>query len=259
MSGGALTAVEFQGDTLFVVDQGERQFVPLKPVASALGLSWAGQQQRVRRDPVLSQGVCVMHIPSAGGAQKALCLCLRLLPHFLSTIDTNRVAPELRPKLIAYQTECAHTLARRFIDKEAPRGLTDGEVSRIADLVVQRLERRRRADPNDRFEAFDRRNRQIGRGLDLRERSKGGGLAELVAQLPVWDSGRRPSWWGDLQVRTFLTDTYRQTTLDQAVREATLLFGTARAPSRSAISRYWQRLDVVVVAHCSVPAPRRLQ
>ena len=35
-------------------------------------------------------------------------------------------------------------------------------------------------------------------------------LALRVTHLPIWPSGRRPPWWRDIEVRTFLTTAHRQ-------------------------------------------------
>jgi hypothetical protein len=71
-------------------------------------------------------------------------------------------------------------------------------------------------------------------------------LARL-AHLPIWPSGRRPSWWDDMEVRGFLTRSHRQMSTLKAARIGTRKFGD-RCPKKSAIHNYWQRLDKVMAA-----------
>ena len=58
-----------------------------------------------------------------------------------------------------------------------------------------------------------------------------------------WESGRRPAFWSDVEVRNFLIDSHRQMTLGEAVSQVRQRFGSDRTPSRSAVGRLWQILD----------------
>lgn len=66
-------------------------------------------------------------------------------------------------------------------------------------------------------------------------------LADL-AIADIWVNGRRPIWWGDIEVRRFLTETHRQMSIVCAARFGQDRFGS-RCPKKSAIHEYWQRLD----------------
>ncbi|MEJ2750419.1 MAG: phage antirepressor N-terminal domain-containing protein, partial [Anaerolineae bacterium] len=51
-------------------DQQYRVYVPVRPICDYLGISWAGQRERIERDAVLHQevrGVRVTRTPGAGG------------------------------------------------------------------------------------------------------------------------------------------------------------------------------------------------
>lgn len=74
------------------------------------------------------------------------------------------------------------------------------------------------------------------------------GIPDLVLQvthLPIWKNGRRPAWWHEIDVRTFLTTAHRQMSLLEAERIGGQRFGP-RCPRKSAIHIYWQRLDGVL-------------
>ncbi|MGV2104399.1 phage antirepressor N-terminal domain-containing protein [Rhizobium sp. 21-4511-3d] len=83
------------GDDLYGFENDDGTFVALKPIVESMGMDWNGQYQRVKRDPILSEGMCVMHIPfGRGGNQDAVCLKLDLVNGWLFTIDTS---PSLSP------------------------------------------------------------------------------------------------------------------------------------------------------------------
>lgn len=67
--------------------------------------------------------------------------------------------------------------------------------------------------------------------------------AHAVSSMPIWSNGRRPDFWGDLEVRLILTAAHRQTTLAEVLLMIEALLGADRRPSRSAAHRYWQVLD----------------
>lgn len=113
-----LVTVPFHGDTLFAVRDGAEIRVALKPITDRLGLDWSSQHKRIGRDPILSQGMVIMTIPSPGGAQDTATLPLGLLAGWLFGIDASRVKPEARDLVLTYQRECHATLFRRFF---APR------------------------------------------------------------------------------------------------------------------------------------------
>lgn len=70
-----------------------------------------------------------------------------------------------------------------------------------------------------------------------------GGLAMDVATMPVWGNGRRPNFWGDLEVRAFVTACHRQMPIKACRERCAALFGADRTPSQSALHRYWMVLD----------------
>lgn len=87
---------------------GRALYVPIRPLCDGLGLSWAGQQQRIHRDPVLSRHariVRVTHTNPAGGNPNMLCLPLDRVNGWLFGISATRVKEEVRDAVVAYQEE----------------------------------------------------------------------------------------------------------------------------------------------------------
>lgn len=119
---GNLVTVNFRQDTLFAVERDDGVFVAVKPMCDSLGLNWSGQLQRLREDPVLSEGMRVIHIPSPGGAQETTCLKLELVNGWLFKVDSRRVKDdETRRKLLTYQRECYAVLFDAFYGKRQPK------------------------------------------------------------------------------------------------------------------------------------------
>lgn len=113
--------VPFYEDRL-VVQLGEdgEIYVALRPIVEALGLDWAGQYQRIKRDPVLSEetktisvGVTPtqIHRKRGEGSKRYVCLPKQYLSGFLFGINANRVRKELREPVIKWQRE-----AHLFLD-----------------------------------------------------------------------------------------------------------------------------------------------
>jgi hypothetical protein len=107
-----LTAVLIKGDS------GQQVYVPIRPICTMLGIDWAGQRQRINRDPVLAKAVRFVVItptnPEKGGNPNMFCLPLDYLNGWLFGINANRVKEELRPRIIRYQEECYRVLAEAF-------------------------------------------------------------------------------------------------------------------------------------------------
>lgn len=74
-----LIPIEFHGDTIFAVEQPDGIYIVAKPIAERFGVVWARQLQRLKDDPVLSEDIHTMYIPSPGGMQETTCLRLDLL------------------------------------------------------------------------------------------------------------------------------------------------------------------------------------
>lgn len=70
-----------------------------------------------------------------------------------------------------------------------------------------------------------------------------GTAADQLLDRVSWRSGHRPKWWPDVAVRTFVTGLHREMTLDAALEACRVRFGSERAPKRSSLARFWQRLD----------------
>lgn len=135
--------VAFQGTTLFVVEHQSQPYVPMKPVVEGMGLAWQAQHAKLKANR--RWGITEIVTPSSGGAQGMLCLPLRKLPGWLSTIHPNKVRPELRDKIIAYQNECDDILWAAWQQKAGPAApalshlINVDQQGELATLIAERF------------------------------------------------------------------------------------------------------------------------
>ncbi|MFS8181376.1 phage antirepressor N-terminal domain-containing protein [Pseudovibrio denitrificans] len=117
MMNGQITQVEFRGDILWGFEEGKSVFIALKPIVEAIGIDWSSQLKRIKRDPILSEGMVIMTTPfGRGGTQDAACLRLDLVNGWLFTIDSSRIKDEMvRARVLDYQRECYGVLSQHFM------------------------------------------------------------------------------------------------------------------------------------------------
>lgn len=113
---GQIITVNFRGDQLYGFENDDGTYMAIKPMVESMGLSWEGQRQRLNRDPILSEGTCVMQAPLSGAkGQEVTCLKLELVNGWLFTIDTGRIKDDaVRERVVLYQRECYGVLHKHF-------------------------------------------------------------------------------------------------------------------------------------------------
>ena len=103
-----LTAVTLKSDDILV---------PVRPLCDKLGLSWAGQRERIRRSDILDSAILGWRLtrpPGRGrGTQEMLCLPLDLVPGWLFGVQTGRVKEKIR--LLGETQRLRTTLTRSLI------------------------------------------------------------------------------------------------------------------------------------------------
>lgn len=125
MSNYNIQTVEFHGQNIPTIFHNEKHYVGMKAICENIGLQWEAQYKRIKRHPVLSQGISMMDIPSKGGIQRMLCLPLEMLNGWLFGVEANRVKAEIKDTLIQYQRECFDVLFKHFHKPVEPPKLSD--------------------------------------------------------------------------------------------------------------------------------------
>lgn len=139
--------VQFNNQEIPVFFHNDKPYVAMKPICENIGLDWNGQFQRIKRNHILSQGMCMIHTPTKGGNQEMVTLPIGYLNGWLFGIDVNKVKPEIKPTLIKYQLECFDVLYNHFMPKVAevhPNTITTEQQQAIKDAVLRKAERDKR-------------------------------------------------------------------------------------------------------------------
>ncbi len=104
-----LVPVDFHGTTLYLIEHDGQPYVPMKPVVEGMGMAWQGQHEKIT-SRFGSTITMILTVAEDGKQREMICLPLRKLPGWLYSIYPNKVAPNLRPRIIAYQNECDDVL-----------------------------------------------------------------------------------------------------------------------------------------------------
>jgi hypothetical protein len=109
-----LAAVPVPGaDDLMALQSGGSEWVALKPMCDSLGIDTWTQQRKLNSKSWATTSV--MTVVAADGKPREMAMVdSRTIPMWLATIDENKVNPESRPKLVAYQCEAAAALDAYF-------------------------------------------------------------------------------------------------------------------------------------------------
>lgn len=107
--------VSFNNQNITAFLHNDTPVVALKPIVENMGIDWASQFSRIKRHPVLNSTIVMMTMVAEDGKNREMqCLPLDMLNGWLFGIDANRVKPEIKDKVIAYQRECFKVLADHF-------------------------------------------------------------------------------------------------------------------------------------------------
>ncbi|HCG0890475.1 TPA: phage antirepressor N-terminal domain-containing protein [Pseudomonas aeruginosa] len=103
--------IPFRQKELLLVGNAGEPFVPMKPVVEGMGLAWQSQHRKLQSGR-FATCITEMVIQLPGDTQRrpVSCLPLRKLTGWLMSIHPNKVRPELREGIIAYQNECDDVL-----------------------------------------------------------------------------------------------------------------------------------------------------
>ncbi|SMO61074.1 P22_AR N-terminal domain-containing protein [Balnearium lithotrophicum] len=142
---GEPTQIEFHGDYLTAVFDGETVWVAVRPLIENLGLDWSKQYRKIIADPVLSQVVAQKATTSQGKDGKTyqvkmLCLPLEYINGLLFKINPSKIPnPQVREKVILYQKECYKALYNYFIADKVERAYSFEEFVKWAELEIKTI------------------------------------------------------------------------------------------------------------------------
>ncbi len=95
--------VPFHGDNLYLVNYEGKPFVAMRPFVEGMGLDWASQYTKLKQRFKTCVVNITMQLPSDNQSRNVVCLALHKLTGWLHTININKVKPEIKDKVAAYQ------------------------------------------------------------------------------------------------------------------------------------------------------------
>lgn len=128
---------------------GDQWYVVMRRVCREFGLDWEGQRQRIMRDPILSEGACMIQAPSGGGEQATLGLRGDLFWGWLFKLELSRLNADVKRVLTpiqraGYQALHDHFTARPAVAAPALDGPTLESLSAQLTSLQHELARLKR-------------------------------------------------------------------------------------------------------------------
>lgn len=104
--------VPFKGATLYLAEDHQEPYVPMRPVVEGMGLDWKSQYAKITTEGGRWKSTVVMitTVAEDGRNREMICMPLKKLPGWLMSIDPNKVKSEIRHTVIDYQNECDDVL-----------------------------------------------------------------------------------------------------------------------------------------------------
>lgn len=117
-----LSTIQFHNQSLVTFEQDGIYYVAMRPICENIGLDWAAQYSRIKRDEVLNSTVVIITMVAEDCKNREMfCLPIDYLNGWLFGIDVKRVKPEIRDTLIMYKKECYKALADYWMKGKAER------------------------------------------------------------------------------------------------------------------------------------------
>jgi len=135
----------FDGDRLTaIILEGEGIAIPVRTICEVLGLDVDAQSERLRRHEVLARGLRIVNALVTGRVRSVVAILHRYIPFWLATISPEQVAPEVRTKLVRYQTEVADVLAIIYAGDVQPLpASSNADTAALQQLLITALQEAR--------------------------------------------------------------------------------------------------------------------
>ncbi|WP_180095512.1 MULTISPECIES: phage antirepressor N-terminal domain-containing protein [unclassified Acinetobacter] len=138
--------VPFHNTELYLVEHNGQPYVPMRPVVEGMGLTWASQTVKFNSNKA-RWGVSIIETPTLSGIQEMLCIPLRKLFGWFTSISPNKVKPELRETVITYQNECDDVLWGYWTKGQAinqRKAISPEQQALLHEIVARRSQGERR-------------------------------------------------------------------------------------------------------------------
>ncbi|WP_295390528.1 phage antirepressor N-terminal domain-containing protein [uncultured Thiodictyon sp.] len=112
--------VPFRGATLSLIDHNGAPFVAMRPIVEAMGMTWQSQHIKIK-ERYTSTVTEIVTVAEDGKQRPMTCLPLCKIGGWLMTVHANKVRPDLRDTILAYQAECDEVLWNYWSTGQATR------------------------------------------------------------------------------------------------------------------------------------------
>lgn len=127
-------------DDLMAAQSGGHRWAALKPMCDSLGIDTWSQQRKLNGKSWATTSA--MTVVAADGKPREMAMIdSRTIPLWLATIDENKVNPESRSKLVAYQREARDALDAYFNQRIAAPPVNQLDVLRAALDQIETAQR----------------------------------------------------------------------------------------------------------------------
>jgi len=112
--------VEFAGCQLLGKHINGQDFVAMRPmIVEGMGLDWQSQLEKIQQHPVLSRQLySIRGMVAADGKRRTMrCLPLSRVAFWLATVNSHKVAADIRDQVIAFQEQAADVLHAAFTQR----------------------------------------------------------------------------------------------------------------------------------------------
>ncbi|WP_421811764.1 phage antirepressor N-terminal domain-containing protein [Flagellimonas sp.] len=100
---------------IFIFTENGEKYVAIKPICEAIGVSFQGQSERLKSDPILYSTIKkVLMVGSDEKSRMMQSIPFRYVFGWLFKIDPRNVKPEIQESVIKYQKECYDVLFDSF-------------------------------------------------------------------------------------------------------------------------------------------------
>lgn len=96
--------VPFYQNTLLTAETNGQKYAAMKPIVEGMGLAWQSQQAKIRASKRFDDIVIPLQTP--GGIQEMVCIPMQKLNGWLFSVNSDKVKPEIKEKILRYQEEC---------------------------------------------------------------------------------------------------------------------------------------------------------
>ena len=97
-------SVSFHENTLLTAEINGTEYAAMKPIVEGMGLDWRAQQAKIRASKRFDD--IAIPLQTSGGIQEMVCIPIKKLNGWLFSVNSDKVKPEIREKVICYQEEC---------------------------------------------------------------------------------------------------------------------------------------------------------